>query len=400
MTAITMTLRVNGAYAPVVDQKKCVGCGSCMLVCPGYRCYIPSQLKCDGQLPNPFIGNYLHCYFGHSTNNELRTASASGGLITQLLIYALEKSYIDGCLVTKMSDTNPLKPEPFIAKTKKEILSAAKSKYCPVPANVALTQILNASGKFAVVGLPCHIQGARKAELNSIMLKNRIVLHFGLVCNHAPTFLATRHLLKKLRIEPQQILKIEYRGRGHPGKMTIFLKDGQEKSVEMTSTKYWGGSFSLFFYNPRCTVCEDKMCESADISFMDAWLPEFKNNTLCESIVVVRTKKGMDLLMEALSQNVIELNELPVEKIISSQLLIATQRRYSARMRFLQHFRKDVPVSNRFISKVSFTDYLKTFSFPFRLFISGRPALWFIIDVVELLLNFKSSHLSKNRNNK
>ena len=46
-----------------------------------------------------------------------------------------------------------------------EPVSATKSKYCPVPANVRIKKILRRNGKFAVVGLPCHIHGVRKAEM-------------------------------------------------------------------------------------------------------------------------------------------------------------------------------------------------------------------------------------------
>ena len=35
-----------------------------------------------------------------------------------------------------MKKDNPLEPEPFIARTREEIIEASKSKYCPVPANI------------------------------------------------------------------------------------------------------------------------------------------------------------------------------------------------------------------------------------------------------------------------
>lgn len=53
-------------------------------------------------------------------------------MVSALLIFALEQGIIDGALVTKMSENNPLEPQPFIARTREEIISAAKSKYCPV----------------------------------------------------------------------------------------------------------------------------------------------------------------------------------------------------------------------------------------------------------------------------
>jgi coenzyme F420 hydrogenase subunit beta len=75
----------------------------------------------------------------------------------------------------------PLEPEPFIARTKEEIYEARGSKYCPVPCKPCNEEILKApeGQMFAVVGLPCHIHGIRKAEQINKKLKERIVLLFG-----------------------------------------------------------------------------------------------------------------------------------------------------------------------------------------------------------------------------
>ena len=44
---------------------------------------------------------------------------ASGGLVSSLLIFALEEGLIDGALVTRMREDNPLRPEPFIARNER-----------------------------------------------------------------------------------------------------------------------------------------------------------------------------------------------------------------------------------------------------------------------------------------
>src|SRR4030043_382689 len=116
----------------------------------------------------------------HFNDEEIRRGSSSGGIVTQLLVYALEKGIIDGALVVRMKKDKPLEPEPFIARSREEIISASKSKYCPVAANVVLKAILSEKGRVAVVGLPCHINGIRKAESALPELKKKIVLHVGL----------------------------------------------------------------------------------------------------------------------------------------------------------------------------------------------------------------------------
>ncbi|OFV67263.1 MAG: coenzyme F420 hydrogenase subunit beta [Candidatus Syntrophoarchaeum caldarius] len=175
----------KGVYVPELNEEKCNNCGICYKVCPGHEVdFKELNLEIFGKEPDDIlIGNYLNCYIGYSTDYDIRYNSSSGGLVTQLLIFALEEGIIDGALVTRMKKDNPLEPEPFIARTREEVIEARGSKYCPVPANVALKEILNSKEgeKFAVVGLPCHIHGLRKAQQVNEKLKegvdNRVISH-------------------------------------------------------------------------------------------------------------------------------------------------------------------------------------------------------------------------------
>ena len=139
--AIKLTINERkGIYVPKIDEEKCNNCGICYTACPGNEVdFRHLNLEIFGKEPEDIlIGNYLNCYIGHATDYDIRYNSASGGLVTQLLIFALEEGIIDGALVTGMKKDNPLEPEPFIARTREEIIEASKSKYCPVPANICL----------------------------------------------------------------------------------------------------------------------------------------------------------------------------------------------------------------------------------------------------------------------
>ena len=78
------------------------------------------------------VGKFKNTYLAYSSDKDIRKAGQSGGVISSLLIYALEKKIINGAIVTRWSKDNPLKPEMFVATSKDEILQATKSKYCPV----------------------------------------------------------------------------------------------------------------------------------------------------------------------------------------------------------------------------------------------------------------------------
>lgn len=387
----------RGLYLPSIDDEACNQCGICLDVCPGHSVdFKESNENVFGKEPEDILlGNYLGCYIGHATDYEIRYNSTSGGLVTALLIFALEEGMIDGALATRMKRENPLEPEPFIARTKEEIVSAAKSKYCPVPANITLREILVREGKYAVVGLPCHIQAVRKVEGTNGRLKERIGLHFGLVCNHTATFLATEYLLRKLGVSKGQVSKINYRGEGWPGQMTIALKSGSTKLVPFFSEPYWGIAYQDFFYPTRCTMCVDKICELADISFMDAWLPKLSQERIGESIIVVRSRVGQELLESALTAGAIELEKIPDDKVMQSQSLALVRRRYSARVSLLRRSGKEVPNYNKPPSRVRLTDYLEAVLLYLRIYISRRRRLWFLVDWYSILWRHARSSKQK-----
>ena len=309
----------HGLYLPVTNTTKCSECGLCARCCPGSEVNFDElNFKIFGQKPkNTLLGNYLQCYVGHSTDEGIRYNSSSGGVVTQLLIYALDTHLIDGALVVRMSKEKPLEPEVFIARTKDEITSSSKSKYCPVSIDAGLAEILRENGRFAVVGLPCHIQGIRKAQLVDKRLSEKIVFIIGLFCARETSFEGTRFFLKSIKAPISAIKQIDYRGKGWPGGMTITFKNGAEKFIPFAEYRTILGS--LFFTPQRCFLCCDPLNELADISVGDAWLSKFSNDTYGKSMLISRTKGMEETLKHAILDNTIKLNQLKPQEVISSQ---------------------------------------------------------------------------------
>ena len=338
----------KGIYVPKMNEEKCNSCGLCRRVCPGHSVNFKT-LNRDifGNEPEDvLIGNYQGCYLGHATDGEIRYNAASGGLVTALLLFALVKGMIDGALVTKMSEENPLEPQPFIARTKEEIISACKSKYCPVPANIALREILKEDGKFAVVGLPCHIHGVRKAESANKKLKEKIVLHVGIFCSHTDTFWQTEFLLNKLGIKEEDVAKIDYRGEGWPGMMSVLLKNGKKVSVPYSEATSLHGLWLHALL--RCAFCCDLTAELADVSCGDAWLPEvLTNEKMGKSIVIPRTKIGEALCEEAVQDRYIMIEKTSAYKVKQSGDMMQTKKRDIKTRFFIQRlFNKSIPFYN------------------------------------------------------
>jgi coenzyme F420 hydrogenase subunit beta len=322
-SAIRMRYDIRkGIYLPELIEGECNQCGICIKACPGYAVDLAGlNLEVFGKEPkDSLLGNYIGCYLAHATDSEIRYNSASGGLVTSLLIFALEQGFIDGALVTRMKKDNPLAPEPFIARTREDILLALGSKYCPVPANIALREILEGDGKYAVVGLPCHIYGIRKAEAVSKTLRERINLHLGIFCSHTVNFDGTEFLLRKIGIRSEELIEISYRGGGWPGGIGIRLKNEGERFLPNRGS-LWNSIFGGFFFTPSCCLsCGDVTNELADISFGDPWLPEIiKAEHKGKSVVISRSERGEALLHAANSAGAVELEVSDARDVIRSQ---------------------------------------------------------------------------------
>jgi len=259
------------------------------------------------------LGEYKNTYISYSLDEEIRKAGQSGGLVSSLLIYALDKNLIDGAIVTRWKKDNPLEPEMFLAKTKDEILQAARSKYCYVP---MFKEIKNIKGKIAFVGLPCQIHEIKKLENPNV----KIIYHFGLFCDRILTSGFFDYILSKAKVKRDDVAKFTYRAkewRGSPGDVEIILKDGTVKNIHRKHRMRVKSLFTPYY----CLDCKDKANKLSDITFGDAWLPECRKDKLGTLIIISRTDIGDNLLNEAKDENIIRLDEIEPYKVVVAQKL-------------------------------------------------------------------------------
>jgi coenzyme F420 hydrogenase subunit beta len=319
--SIKMVDSRQDVFHPQVDNATCTYCGYCMKVCPGQQVDFKQLYReiYGREIDTNLLVNSRQCYLGHATNHDINYYSTSGGLITALLLYALENKIITGALVTRWKKANPFEPESFIARTTEEIIDASKSKYCPVAANLALREILQSDSgeRFAVVGVACHIQGMRKAELLNKTLQQKIILYFGLMCSHTNKFGIMGHIAKTFGIKKEDITHFNFRGQGWPGYLAIDLNNGDKKLIPLEK---WVKFHELNFFTPdRCLLCSDFVAGLADFSFKDAWLPEIKaRNDIGQSFVVVRSEQGLKICENAMEKGVIDLQKVPDTDVIRS----------------------------------------------------------------------------------
>jgi coenzyme F420 hydrogenase subunit beta len=315
----------------VIDKGMCNMCGACISICPriGINAtkpklndYDPECSACLKYCPETYfpeglfktalfdentkddyyLGSYNKAFIATNENSALRASSQNGGIVTSLLIYALEKGLIDGALLTDKDDQ--WKPIPVIAKTAHEIKKYAGSKYTITPTLKIYRKAIEEHKlkKVGFVGMPCQIRAVRKMQLFSPFPSHfgNFELVIGLFCSSNFSYdLINTYIRKDLQISPAHIRKMDI---AH-GKFKLYLKDGKTIKVPIkTIIKYkW----------PSCKYCHDYTAEFADISIGSIGASDDDWNS-----VLIRTDRGRALINDAINdKRISKRNKIELSKI-------------------------------------------------------------------------------------
>ncbi len=362
---------------PQVDPVSCIndkGCNLCSRVCPGHG--VDFQAKSRqyfGTAPSvdPYIGPYVSCYTGWSNEHEIRYHSASGGLLSHFLIYLLDKKIIDGAVVTRFSESNPLRTQSFIATTRDDILAAKSSKYCPVSLNGMVREVMSFPGKVLIVGLPCHIAGMRKTEALNKKFREKVVGYFAIYCSSNRNFNGLDFLLKKRNVDPKDVKSFSFRDDGCLGSMKIITED---RAISEPFVQYYG-KLRSYFKPRRCSFCIDHYGMLADVSFGDIHLAPYFNEIGVNSLVV-RNPLFDKYLQQAQTDEYILLQNIPSADVNRSQKMMLKNRNITVpfSLKFERLIGRKVPKYDMPISKVQ---WLKGARYWFSYTLQGLIGRWF-----------------------
>jgi len=260
-----------------------------------------------------YTGPYHNLYTGYCTNEAVRLNAASGGIISSILIYLLEKKRIEGAIVTRMSHEKPWLTEPFIATTREEILEAAQSKYIITSVNEILGRSSTFKGRLAYVGLPGQVQSIRKLqEAKDPSVKN-IEYIFGPFYGNTLHFSSVRSFLRSYgEKDYRQIRKLYFRYGEWPGNMRVEMASGR-----ILELKKFHANYLIPFHIVRNSLyCTDLSNEFTDISGGDAWAPVYEERGKGFSLVISRSRKGEELLREMIKDGALELSPIAEDECI------------------------------------------------------------------------------------
>ena len=314
---------------PVVQRSICTECGLCRVVCPGLGIDFEklNRFVFGRQPQDLLVGVVRKIWVGYSTDEELRFSASSGGAVTELCAFALTEGLIDGAIVATASKQAPLRPVFKIATSRRELIQASGSKYCPISQHTVLRELAERDGHFAAVGLPCHIHGWRKAALRSDRLHDQLTYGFGLACGRVCNFFATEYYLRGKGISVKDVQELDYRGQGWPGKITVTLENRSQQVFlrrysmrQLYQALQHNAAFGFQHFRPwRCLTCCDRTAELADISFSDPYLPRFlEGDTIGHTMIAARTKRGEALVEAARAAGRLILEPVSLQDFVES----------------------------------------------------------------------------------
>lgn len=349
---LTIDFDKNGQYS-AIDGSKCLEkCDLCLKVCPfGLGNYSKNEdeiakisINYENQLKyENIIGYYDNLFVGHA-NENIRLKGSSGGIARLLLIELLEKKLVDYVIHVKNND-DPKKLFKFcVSSDPIEIENSSASAYYPVEMSEILEFIKRNDAKYAITGVPCFLKGLRSYQQINSIIKDRIKYMFGLTCGQ----LKSKHFIDYILLNAgifneEKIREINFRCKDN-------TKTSDNYSYNILGVK---NTNNIFFndkiaspWNNRlltpnaCNFCDDVFAELSDISFMDAWLPEYTKDWKGTSIVISRSPIISNLIQELKKENKINIENINTQKIIESQNTPINTKRQELKWRLYKTKRK------------------------------------------------------------
>ncbi|MEA2974039.1 MAG: coenzyme hydrogenase subunit beta [Actinomycetota bacterium] len=270
------------------------GCTSCTRACPRFRDWEPeidTAVFGRTRAKEEVSGISKDIILARAADPKICEIGQDGGLVSAMLIWALEHDIIDAALVSYLEgDGTTWKAIPGVARTREEVLAAAGSRYTYSANTMAYEEAVNGGAeKLALVGMSCQssvppVMTVRKAGKPA----RRFVLNIGLLCSKTFDDAIFEELLEaKYGLRRQDMVKMNIKGV-----LQIWMRDGGYHEVPLKECHAWT--------REGCKMCPDFAAEHADIS--TGGIGAFGDWTL----TIVRTDLGRDLIMRMLADGTIE----------------------------------------------------------------------------------------------
>jgi coenzyme F420 hydrogenase subunit beta len=295
----------------IIEPGICTLCGACVASCevlsvvngkPALKGPCTACGVCYNQCPrtitteSSLIGNVRDVFTAKSLLPEVK--GQDGGIVTSMLLYALEEGLIDSAIVTVKSDEEPWKPVPIVAQTRDDILRSSGSIYVhSLTMESLMSAIKRGSRSIGFVGPSCNIDAVHKMQnspyglLHMFMRAN--ILKLGLFCMDTFDYPGLKTFIEQKGFPMSSVKEMKIR------KGKFIIRSETEATFPLSELDT--------FRSGSCTVCTDLTAEKSDLSFGSVGSNEGYTT------VLARTGLGLELLQDAADRRYIKIETLERE---------------------------------------------------------------------------------------
>ena len=311
---------------PRFDINKCSNCTECLSICPGHM--VNGNMNNGGQSitseSDIEFGPVIEIWEGYAVDPEIRYSASSGGILSALAIYCLEKENMEFVLHTGMDRKSPWLNKTCQSWNRDDILSQTGSRYAPASPCEGIGYIENSNGQCVFIGKPCDAAAVSMLRRQRSELDRNLGLVITFFCAGTPSTQGTLDLIKSLNISLDEIDRVRYRGEGWPGNFKVLFNNRMnERSLSYEDS--WGRLTK--YVSLRCRLCPHGLGRIADISCGDAWHINPKDDR-GHSIVLVRTPRGKEILNRAIDAKYVELRRITPNEVIVAQVNLLQRRKH------------------------------------------------------------------------
>jgi coenzyme F420 hydrogenase subunit beta len=322
-------------------------------LCPGAGLSRSAEASQRNDLVKSLIekwGAVIGIWEGYAGDPELRFRGSSGGAISALSLYCLEREGMHGVLHTTAEEKKPYLNRTTMSRSRDAIIAAAGSRYSPASPCEKLQKITSAPAPCVFVGKPCDVAATNNARQHIPDLNVKLGLTIACFCAGTPSTNGTLEMLREMGIHsPDNLSTLRYRGCGWPGE-AIAEQEAVTGRVCRRLTYQQSWSEILQRYRQwRCYICPDHTGEFADIAVGDPWHRQIAEDEKGRSLILARTETGRKLIERAIKSGYLVAQEADPEILPASQPnLLQTQTMLWGRLLALKLFGAPCPTFHGF----------------------------------------------------
>jgi len=328
---------------PIFKKEQDVNYSECLNFCPGYSIGATRYLQHNEHvISHPLIGPALEIWQGYASDKDIRYNASSGGAVSALAVYCLEKENMEFVLHVGMDKDTPWYSKTVQSKSRADLLARAGSRYAPSSPCESMALIEASARPCVFIGKPCDTAAVSALRKYRPKLDKNLGLVLSFFCAGPPCTEGTLSLLKELNIQKQTANEIRYRGMGWPGHFQVSFNNGTEHK-KLTYEESWG-KLTNHHRSFRCNLCPDGLGELADISCGDAWhLYDKQKDDFGRSLVLARSERGSKILHRAMESGYLQLEPSKPADVIKAQPMTGRRSEIFGRLLAMKTLLMPVP---------------------------------------------------------